>query len=228
MKRRPAAKAPRRLRSVARPKQARSERTLYRILDVAETLIERRGLGDVSIPEIVRRAGSSVGGFYARFRDKNELLHALEERFFEELLDRLDALADTERWRDADVDTVVAACLAELMRTARERRNLLAAFLARAAQDPEARAEALRFRGEATQLMLPLFRSMGAASAHPDPPTAIAVAVQVAFALVQQRLLADADAAGELDDAALQRELHRLLVPYLGFESRRSARSRTG
>ena len=72
-----------RLETVARPKQARAERTLHRLLDAAEGLIEERGLGDVSIPEIVRRARSSVGGFYARFRDKNELLRALEERFFQ-------------------------------------------------------------------------------------------------------------------------------------------------
>jgi hypothetical protein len=53
------------LESVARPKQARSEQTLQRILDAAEGLIEEKGLADASIPEIVRRAGSSVGGFCA-------------------------------------------------------------------------------------------------------------------------------------------------------------------
>jgi AcrR family transcriptional regulator len=48
---------------VARPKQARSEETLQRLLEAAEALIEEKGLADASIPEIVRRAGSSVGGF---------------------------------------------------------------------------------------------------------------------------------------------------------------------
>ena len=57
------------LRSVAAPKQARSQQTLLRILDAAEALIQEKGLADASIPEIVRRAGSSVGGFYSRFRD---------------------------------------------------------------------------------------------------------------------------------------------------------------
>lgn len=73
------------LASVARPKQARSEQTLRRILEAAERLIGEKGLGDVSIPDIVREARSSVGGFYARFKDKNELLRALEERFFQRL-----------------------------------------------------------------------------------------------------------------------------------------------
>ena len=89
------------LRSVALPKQARSEQTLRRLLDAAEELIQAKGLAGVSIPDIVRRAGSSVGGFYARFRDKHELLRALEERFFVELYGRLDALARPGRWRGA-------------------------------------------------------------------------------------------------------------------------------
>ena len=38
------------------------------------------------------RAGSSVGGFYARFRDKAELLRALEECFFTQLGARVDEL----------------------------------------------------------------------------------------------------------------------------------------
>jgi AcrR family transcriptional regulator len=69
------------LASVSVPKQARSEQTLIRLLDAAESLIRDKGLGAVSVPEIVSRAGSSVGGFYARFKDKDELLLALEERF---------------------------------------------------------------------------------------------------------------------------------------------------
>ncbi len=62
------------LRTVAGPKQARSEDTLRRLLNAAEELIIEKGHRAVSIPEIARRAHSSVGGFYARFRDKTELL----------------------------------------------------------------------------------------------------------------------------------------------------------
>jgi AcrR family transcriptional regulator len=69
------------LRTVSGPKQARSERTLQRLLAAAEALIKEKGHAAVSIPEIARRAGSSVGGFYARFRDKDELLRALRRHF---------------------------------------------------------------------------------------------------------------------------------------------------
>ena len=76
------------LRSVAKPKQARSEDSLRRLLDAAESLLGERSFGEVSIADIARRARSSVGGFYARFRDKDELLLALQERFVRELEQR--------------------------------------------------------------------------------------------------------------------------------------------
>jgi hypothetical protein len=66
-------------------------------------------------PEIARRAGSSVGGFYARFRDKDELLRALEERHFLELSQRLEALADARRWQNAPTRLIVEAAVAELV-----------------------------------------------------------------------------------------------------------------
>ena len=62
-----------------------------------------------------RRAGSSVGGFYARFPDKDALLLALEERFFAEMRDRVHELADAERWADAPIHTIVDALGHELV-----------------------------------------------------------------------------------------------------------------
>src|SRR5499433_1449462 len=113
---------PLQLETVSGPKQARSERTLQRLLDAAEALIKEKGHAAVSIPEIARRAGSSVGGFYARFRDKNELLRALEERHFIEILQRVEALADASRWQQAATIDIVEAAVAELVNSTRERR----------------------------------------------------------------------------------------------------------
>ena len=134
------------LQTVSGPKQARSERTLQRLLDAAEALIKEKGHAAVSIPEIARRAGSSVGGFYARFRDKNELLRALEERHFIELSQRVEALADARRWQNASTAEIVEAAVAELVSITRERRHMIAAFLVRAIEDPVIREGGLRFR----------------------------------------------------------------------------------
>jgi len=169
------------LDSVARPKQARSERTLHRLLDAAEALIEETGSADVSIPEIVRRAGSSVGGFYARFRDKNELLRALEERFFREQRARLERLTRPEAWGQAGVPEIVRGCMAELVAVFRRRRALIRAFVARAVHDVEFRGEAQRFEREVADRVSALLLSRPGAIGHPRPALGVPIAVALVF-----------------------------------------------
>jgi AcrR family transcriptional regulator len=200
------------LETVSGPKQARSEATLYRLLDAAEALLAEKGLAGLSIPEIVRRAGSSVGGFYARFRDKNELLRALEERFYR------------ERWRDAATSRIVAAAVAELVTVTRERQSMLAAFLYRAIQDPVVRADALRFRRRASERVGALLLSRRDELSHPDPERAIDLGIQTAFALMQQHVLIGETSAGgrALSDEDLCSELTHLFSAYIGLREGKS------
>ncbi|MCP5066079.1 MAG: TetR/AcrR family transcriptional regulator [bacterium] len=213
---------PQHLESVSRPKQSRSEQTLLRLLDAAEALIEEQGLPDASIPEIVRRAGSSVGGFYARFRDKNELLRALEERFFNDLSRLLDAISDQDRGAEASIQQIIPAGADELVRVAREKRKLLAAFVVRAAQEPRLRDEALRFRRVVSERMTSLLLPRRSEIGHPDPVLGIDLAVQFALSLVFQRaVIGETRAAGrELTDADLASELVRCFLAYLNVSPR--------
>jgi AcrR family transcriptional regulator len=209
------------LACVARPKQARSEQTLYRILEAAEALIHEKGLADVSIPEIVRRADSSVGGFYARFRDKDELLRALQERFLNGLSERVEELADPTHWGDASTAQIVRSCMAELVSTFRARRNLLVAFMARAARDRESREEGLRFRRKVSARISELLLTRRDELAHLQPEIAIDLGVQLAFGLMFQSVIfGEPRAAGRpLEDAAIERELTRNFLAYVGIVS---------
>lgn len=203
---------------MTQPQQPRSERTQERLLRAAEKLILEKGLADASVPEIARRAGSSVGGFYARFPDKGALLRALEERFFAEMGERVARLADRERWGDAQIAVIVRACADELVTVFRERRNLIAAFLHRATADPALLAEALRFRAATADriaaLLLPRQRELS----HPNPLLAIHLAVQFAFALMLQLVVVgDVRAGGHvLSDRELQAEIERNFLSYVG------------
>jgi AcrR family transcriptional regulator len=207
------------LETVTGPKQARSERTLYRLLDAAEALIVEQGLGGLSIPEVARRAGSSVGGFYARFRDKNELLRALEERFFREVQVRLDALADERRWEGAPLTAIVEAAVEELVEVTESRRELIRAFLYRATQDVKIRDDAIRFRNRAAQRIAALLVGKSPGFGHPDPALAIDLGVQLGFSLMNQHVLLDGTrAAGRtLSRADLQREIARMFIAYVGI-----------
>src|SRR5262249_14093971 len=217
------------LETVSGPKQARSERTLQRLLDAAEALIKEKGHAAVSIPEIARRAGSSVGGFYARFRDKNELLRALEERHFIELLQRVEALADASRWENAPTVAIVDAVVPALVERTRERWQLPAAFLVPAVEDPVIREGGLRFRRRVEERLRALLLPRRAEMTHPDPGLAIDLGIQTAFALMQQHVLIEETEAGghRLSDDELRRELATLFLRYVGIDRpqpRRAAR----
>lgn len=170
-----------RLSTVSGPKQARSEQTLRRLLDAAETLIVEKGHRAVSIEEIARRADSSVGGFYARFRDKNELLRALEERFFREQRARLERLTRPESWGNAGVPEIVRGCMAELVAVFRQRRALIRAFVARAVHDVEFRGEAQRFEREVADRVSALLLSRPGAIGHPRPALGVPIAIAIVF-----------------------------------------------
>lgn len=200
-------------------KQVRSGRTLQRLLDAAQGLIEEKGHAAVSIPEIARRARSSVGGFYARFRDKSELLRALEERHFIELWQRLEALADARRWENVPTAQVVEAAVAELVTVTRERRRLMQAFLVSAIQDPVIREGGLRFRRRVEERIRALLLPRRDEMTHPEPALAIDLAIQTAFALMNQHVLIEkTEAAGRpVSDDDLRRELTRMVLSYFGI-----------
>lgn len=207
------------LACVQRPKQARSEQTLLRLLDAAEALIREKGLGDVSVPEIARRAGSSVGGFYARFKDKDELLRALEERFFGRLDERVEELADPSTWGSASTARIVASCMHELVTTYRAEHNMINAFLVRAANDALIRDEGVRFRQRVSARISRLLLTRRGELIHPDPAVAIDLGVQLAFGLMLQNAIFGETRAGSrvLTDEAIEAELTRMFLAYVGI-----------
>lgn len=209
------------LSSISPPKQARSEETARRILDAAQALIEREGLAGLSIPEVVRRARSSTGSFYARFADKNALLAALEERFFGEVNRVLDALADPERWRGRPTRELVDACVGEMLARLRQHARLVCAFAFRSAHEATFATQVRRFHERLTDRMRALLLSRRAEMSHPEPEIAVTLVLELAFTLMQTRVLfaAREPANGALDDARLGRELSRMVLSYVGVES---------
>ena len=196
--------------------QTRSERTLQRILDTAETLILDKGLAEASIPEIARRARSSVGGIYARFKDKRALLLALEERFFRRVWIQVEELVAT--LEGADTESIVSQSAACLVSIVREHQKLVAAFVSQAASDAESLQQVLRFRNEVTDRIAALLQPRIGELRHPDPELAIALGVQFAFSLMIQFVIAgEVRANGRtLSDEELHTQISRNFLAYVG------------
>jgi AcrR family transcriptional regulator len=72
------------------PRQRRSREVMERVLEAAQALLVEDGLEGLTIAGVAERAGTSVGGVYRRFRDKDHLLAAVKTRLLEELEDTLE------------------------------------------------------------------------------------------------------------------------------------------
>lgn len=57
------------------PKQARGQQTLDRIRAACDTLLQTRSFEQISIQDIAREAGVSVGNVYNRFKNKEALIN---------------------------------------------------------------------------------------------------------------------------------------------------------
>lgn len=204
------------LSSVATPKQARSEATLQRLLDAAETLIGEKGFAAVSIAELAKAAGSSVGGFYARFRDKDEMLRALNEREHVRLSETLERLTDPRFWKDATLTQMVGMLLAAHDAQQSGRMKLMAAVLEATARDPERWAPAVAFRRRVVDAIAQVLLLRREEIRHPDPERAVRFALTQALAVTDQRALyAHVEGLDSWTDADVRVELQRSIVGYL-------------
>lgn len=202
------------------PRQERSQRTLERILDAAEAIALERGLGAVTVQEVIDRSGVSVGSFYARFEGRNALLHHLQNRFWSGAEEQWRAFLDPSRWEGVPVAVLVGELVRILVRGYALRAGPLRAYLLHALDNPDGKplrrsamldeAVADRMRG----LLEPRAREMR----HPDPARAIPLAIRQLLATLREEVLfADArPATAALSEDDLVIELSRSFLGYLG------------
>jgi AcrR family transcriptional regulator len=206
------------LRWVRPPQQARSQETLDRILDAAEDLVAAKGIDDAPIAEIVRRAGSSVGAFYARFRDKDGLVHALYERYYEQAVATADEALDPARWDGAGCAEILSAVIRFLVSIYREQHGLIRAFVVRNHTHPEFQARQERLSHHVAERLSALLLARRAEIEHPDPGTASVFGLTLVFSTLESTVLfGEMRSALALSDDALSTELTRAYLAYLGI-----------
>ncbi len=209
------------------PRQARSARTLERILDVTEELLEEKPFEAISVGEIVRRAGTSVGAFYARFRDKDGLLPALYERYDRWVGERTREASDTRFWEGQALAEIVDRLVRELIAMFAHRRFLIRAMALHARQHPEKIDAATRARRVVqTRFIRDALLSRRDEIAHADPERAVDFAIFAAASVCREVLLfseAPHAAATGVRDDELASELARQMLGYLGRPRNESA-----
>ena len=123
--------APPRLHGLA-IKQERSKLTYDALITAGFKLLEEHDLQDISIAELAKQAGYSVGAFYARFRSKDEFFDALIEQH---LVNRTATQKDL--YTRLSRETLVSELMINLVNYYWEHRKFWRAVLVRSVRETE-------------------------------------------------------------------------------------------
>ncbi len=206
------------LRWVRPPRQARSQDTLDRILDAAEALVAEKGFADATVAEVARRAGSSVGSFYTRFHDKDGLLYALYDRYFEQATATADAALDPARWEGVGIADILRSVTRFLVEVYRERAGLIRAFVQRNHSDANFQTRQERLSHYVNEKLSALLLARAAEIVHPDPARAAAFGLTFTVSTIESIVLFGEMRSNvlALSDDELAAELARAYLAYLG------------
>ena len=193
---------------------------MERILGAAEELLREKPFEDVTVAEIVRRAGSSVGAFYARFPAKAALLSALYARQH--------GMRQTERGRSylthfvsrrMTLEERAREVIGHIVTYYRLNRHLLRSLgaaerLSPTSGAPEADAYHDAFSRGWTAAFLAHRHEIG----HPDPERAVRMGLFMVASACREAVVFSTPVVelGEMSETELAEELTSALVAYLG------------
>lgn len=115
-----------------RIRQKRGQLTYDALIQTGFALLETKEFDEISIAELARKAGYSVGAFYARFHSKDELFDAMVARH---LADRRQVRR--QQFSTAPDSTLIADLLGETVHYYWGRRLFWRAALIRSMRDPD-------------------------------------------------------------------------------------------
>ncbi|MFL2669165.1 MAG: TetR/AcrR family transcriptional regulator [Alphaproteobacteria bacterium] len=203
------------------PQQSRSRQTLTRIVEAAEALFAERGYDGTTVNQIVSKARCSVGGFYARFKDKESLFLYIHDRQCDLLIQRINFLGDLVRAENASLETVVRQSVRALFLFAGQRRELTRMFIQRSGVDTEFHARYARTWGSVRDRLRPIMLARkNEIQTATDPMRAIDFTLQLMHSLWANDVLHHTmkDITGQETGEALIDDLTNSCLAWLGLQ----------
>ncbi|HDT6544798.1 TPA: TetR/AcrR family transcriptional regulator [Kluyvera ascorbata] len=204
------------LPDMRKPKQDRSRVALERLMSASREILHEGTFEMLTIAEISKRSGVSVGSIYARFSGKEELFVAV----MIEVMQGLDAewlqLTTDLRERHLPLQQRVPALIEMQAEYLRRHAGMLRPFMARADDERIAnigKASFVKNESTFTELLLDSETEIR----HPDAEKAVKFCFTLSYAALARFLgLGSAsDAAGEGDWGQLKQELGVMCLSYL-------------
>lgn len=202
------------------PVQARSQRTMRRMVEAARDLIAAGGLNAASVHAIVDRGGASVGSFYARFESRDDLLGHIRDEVWGGAGQRwADAVAQREEEEGRGLQAeVLWAC--RVLLTLLVEDPVRRAFLL---EDPAARHLEAGLQETIRSDLVRLLQRHRGEMGHPEPDFAVEFGLRLVLGGAREIMAAEAEAGAEaaaVPERALE-ELARVFGGYLSGEMER-------
>jgi AcrR family transcriptional regulator len=204
------------LRWVRPPQQDRSKSTHDRLVEAAERLLAKgRSWHEISVAELVREAGTSVGAFYNRFRDKDALLHVLQIE-----LDRQGVATATDAQalgaEAIPLDQLVRAFVALAVSAYRQQHGLRRALLVQMCTEKEFRDRAIALSKLTCEGLTSVLHARFPHHDRASLRTVVDVAHRMVYGTLDQSLLfGDTPTDHLLADSTLAEELAVAVLAYL-------------
>lgn len=192
-------------------KQSRSLLKHQALLEAGRRLLDAQDLGTLSVAQLTRDAGMSVGSFYSRFADKDAWFAELLRVTGEQVLQDTQALLGSGRWARAPNERKAALIVRHLVAIHRTHRGIF-----RAAHSDAARSRLYwpQLHGYGRRIADAVYRAL---AAHmPQVPPAqrrlrVGIALQLVFGTLVNAVLHDPGPIG-LNDKRMERELSRVFL----------------
>ncbi|MEV4686418.1 TetR/AcrR family transcriptional regulator [Microbacterium sp. LWH3-1.2] len=164
------------------PLQARSQRTLERILDAGAEVFAERGYDGLTITEVCRVAGISAGTLYTRFDSKDALVRAVHDHVMADMLAAVVAMyREGAEWDELPTPQFVERAVRLLADHFRAHDAIVRAIVLRAAVDPVMRESGARSVTRMADAFTARLLERAADYSHPDPELAVRTAFGMAF-----------------------------------------------
>ena len=197
------------------PLQKRSEATLARILEAARALLATRDLDDITVEDIARQAGVSVGSLYTRFKGKDELLTHLLDATQRAQVQQLAEVLAAERWTGVGLAERLAWLVETLQASGRASPGLIRAVFGRLlSQSAELNAGPAALNARSVALISDWLLAAEDGVTAPDPERATATTTAWLSYSVHMAMLYDFAFPGQ-DGEAVVRELKRAALAAL-------------
>jgi AcrR family transcriptional regulator len=209
------------------PKQSRSRKTFDRVIEAAVEILKAEGLQQLTLAEVSRRSGVSIGSIYCRVDSKEDLIRVVQAQGLEGLDREFAVMINRVRRRALPLRDLVPTMVRELAVYLRRHAALLTAFMQQGSRDPLVASVGRKSYLQTALDFKLILLERHAEFHHPDPEHAASTIFTVVYGCVARYLGLGAHAesgAGEGDWNQLIEDLGLMALSFLVVDLKEATR----